>query len=643
MTDREEHDDHDAAVTPPGPAGAPATAALLVLAIALAALLAYAPTFSMPFFTDDIDQLHSVADYREGVLSLGAYLSAGHNEHRIPVMRLVALAATAPGGLDARAFHLTVFAVHVGCAVLVALMIAPAFGRLYALLGGVLFAVSGVFSSMVVWAPTSAVFSFSLFFILLARHAIAGTERPRVGLASIALLAAALSLNGSVVAVVPFCIAYWERLGATRARRAVVAATWIVVAALVFRWSSAAFVAAPDAMGAAQLWHAARNGVFLVLSASIRWIRSWMAASAGTSPNAAELLSGTLLAVVAAGALPRGLRRHVLVLSASAALLALAVGYGRREQPIATIYWTDRYYYAFGAPFAVASVAVARLVIDRARRRWLVAALTLLVAAAGAVVTRHQLHPQITAEHIRAHRAALAQARTLAEALRIEASGSPMRVPDGFVPLPGVHKGRMTLSAIVRGVYPDGIDGLEFARDRSRTDDDRLNAVLEAWARRARLPAPPVRAVRGCLEPTAGSGVDFRIGAFDAEVGPGFHSWEPHIGARWMSRRGRLTLARSGQRAIAIEASVPGRELRKASLLAPEDRVSVFANGILLGELSFFDTDLVTTEFLLPPGVGSPVELTFVSSFAWHPRQVFAKSRDARELSIAVAAVRLVD
>ncbi|MBI2214484.1 MAG: hypothetical protein HYU52_12630 [Acidobacteria bacterium] len=617
--------------------------ASLLLAITIAALLAFAPTLSMPFFADDIDLLHRTADYREGVLSLRAYVSATHNEHRIPVMRLLVLASTTPGGLDSRTFHAAAIAVHVGCGVLVALMIAPAFGRAYALFGGALFAVSGVFSSMVVWAPTSAVFSLSLFFVLLARHAVAGTERPRLVMASIALLAASLSLNGSVVAVIPFCIGYWMKLGPTRLRRVAVAAGWIAGAALVFRWSSAAFVAAPSDTGVGELWYMARNGLFLVLSASIRWIRSWMAASAGAAPNVAELLTGTLLAGLVMRALPRQLRREVLILVVSAALLALAIGYGRREQPISVIYWTDRYYYAFAAPFAVASVAIARLAIGRASRCWLVAALTALVVAAGVIVTRHQLGPQVGAAHILAHTRAMMHARSLAALVRDEAARAPMRVPDGSVPLPGVHKGKMTLAAIVRGVYPRGIEGLELVRGGAPTDDARVNIILKTWALREGWTCSPVESVSGRLRATSDSDVDFRKGPFDAQIGPGFHGWNFGTRSRWLSRRGSLTLPWAGQRSLVVEANVPSAALRKAGILGPADRVNVRANGTTLGALDFSGDDFVSQSFPLPSALGDSIEISLESTFSWHARQVYPNNLDPRELSVNVIAIRLVD
>jgi hypothetical protein len=615
----------------------------LFLVVATAAVIAFAPSLSMPFFADDIDLLHRTGNYRAGNLSLGDYLAVNHNEHRMPVMRLMVLAATIPGQLDARAFHLAVLAVHIGCGMLVALMVLPAFGGTYALLAGAMFAASGAFSSMVVWAPTSAVFSLSLFFILLARHAIAGMPHPRIGIASVALLLAALSLNGSVVAVVPFSIAFWEKLGSTRARRLAVVTAWMIGAMLVFRWSSASFVAPAGGDAVAQLWPAARNGLFLLFSASVRWIRAWVWASPGTVPHVFELLGGSAVASLAVLTLPRDLRRQALALFASAGLIALAVGYGRREQPLSMLYWTDRYYYAFGAPFAVASVAVARVGIERVGRPWLAAALLPVVVAAGSIFTRHQIHPQVTADHIQAHSAAMVQARALVSLLRAEAASGPMRVRDGFIPLPGVHKNGMTLLAIVRGIAPRGVEGLEFVHAGAPTDDDRLNTVFRDWSRHTGWSDSPVLAESGRLTTVDSADVDFRKGPFDRQIGAGFHSWGLSVRSRWLSNRGSVTLPYDGQKSVVIEAHVPGRALRDAGILTASDRVSVRAGGVPIGALDFQHGDSVNQTFPLPQGMATSVEISFESSFTWYARQVYPNNLDPRELSITVVAVRLVD
>ena len=615
----------------------------IFVALAAAALLAFAPTLSVPFFGDDIDVIHRTAAYRAGELTLYDYLAQNHNEHRMPVMRAVALAATLPGNLDARALHLAVFLVHAGCATLVALMVLPVLGTFYAMIAGAVFAVSGVFCSTVVWAPTCAVFSLSLFFILLARHAIDSPVRPRIALASVALLLAALSLNGSVVAVIPFAVAFWEKLGATRTRRAAVVAAWIIGAALVFRWSSANFVAPLGGDAGAQLWPAIRNGAFLVLSASTRWIRAWTAAVPGATPTPVALVTSSAIVALGVLILPNGLRKQVLVLLASAVLIALAVGYGRRDQPLWMLYLTDRYYYAFAAPFAAVSAAAGALGLERFYRRWLAPAVLAGVVAAGAMFTRNEVRPFVTADHIQAHRAAMVQGRSLATLLREEAAVRPLRISDGFIPLPGVQKNGMTLGAIVRGVYPRPIDGLQFVQAGGPTDDERLNAVLTAWARRAGWPHSPVLAAHGTLKTVVDADVDFRKGPFDSQVGPGFHAWEFVSRSRWLSRRGSVKLPYSGQKSVVIEARVLGQALRGAGILKPSDHVAVSANGTPIGTFDFQSGDQVTRGITLPASRADSVEIALESSFAWYARQVYPDNLDPRELSISVIAIRLTD
>ena len=619
--------------------GAGLTVALL--AVAVAWMVAFSPTLSAPFIADDFELIQRTAQVREGTLPLSKYFSLNHNEHRIPVMRGVVLAGTALGNLDPRLFRAAIMAVHLGCAVLVVLMTRHALGLTYAAVAGALFVVSGSFSLMVVWAPTSAVFSLSLFFVLLARHALGEAARPRRGWASAALLGAMLSLNGSVVCVPSLIVGYWHRLGETPVRRGLMSAAWLIGAVAVFRWSSAAFVAPSEGLDGADAIAAARNASFLVLSAPVRWMVAWSDMPGGYVPGPMAMLIAGLVVGLLFVTTPPSLRRPVLVLMVSAVALSVAVAFGRRAEAMSTIYETDRYYYAFGAPFAVITAAGARCLSIRLFKRQPLRWVVLLILPLLTWITYREVHTVLKAPWIEAQAQGVVEARLLAGLLKREAARQPLAAPDGLVPLTGVPGDGLTLRAIVRGMYPGGLRGLTIVTADS--DDDRVNAVLDEWSRQLGESVPPIVAENGRLRPTEVFGVDFSIGPFGDRVAEGFHGWASTMGARWLSRRGRVVVPYQGQRTLVVDLHLPSQLLTAAGLLGSKDALHVSVNGARIGSLALASGDHLRQAFALPSGLGPQLDVGLESTFVWRARQIYPENLDPRELSVSVRAILLSD
>ena len=73
---------------------------------------------ALPFITDDLDMLGALALLRAGDVSWWHYLALHHNEHRVPLLRLLYWGATLGGDFDAVPIRVSILAVHAGCAAL---------------------------------------------------------------------------------------------------------------------------------------------------------------------------------------------------------------------------------------------------------------------------------------------------------------------------------------------------------------------------------------------------------------------------------------------------------------------------------------------------------------------------------------------
>src|SRR6266853_6402924 len=81
----------------------PRNAANLFVWLFFCSLFVFWRTLSLPYALDDISQLSALAAMRAGRMSFSDWLFLPHNEHVLPLLRLLFWGATWVGGLDASA------------------------------------------------------------------------------------------------------------------------------------------------------------------------------------------------------------------------------------------------------------------------------------------------------------------------------------------------------------------------------------------------------------------------------------------------------------------------------------------------------------------------------------------------------------
>lgn len=627
----------DGAPDDPRPAGASRAAALWLLAgIFVCAFWLAGDLLRMPYVADDIDFLKEAALLRAGEVTWWHYLTTNHNEHCVPMMRMLYWATTFAGGLDAYPLRVAILGIHALCAWLLALLVLERWGSWQAVAVASVALGSVGFSSMPIWAPSTAVFSLSLGFLLCAAHQLLAGRR---AVATLALAAASLSLNAAVLAFPIVAAAFWTRLGTTNRGRARWAVLWVGMGAMLVLLSGAG--AAPaSAFDAARFTAAGRNALFVVLSAPYRWTLAWTTGSAGSTPEWPAIAVVFAAWALAHLTVRQSLRPLVLMLSIGASLVAAAVGYGRWEFTPQMLYDTDRYYYWFGAPFAVVTVAMGAKLVGAANRPWGFGLIAAAACVSAYVQAANSLAPIQHLEWIQRSSSAADSARRLGDQLRKTAAASPLLVADGFVPVAGLHKDGLTLKTLSYSMSWRGIEQLVFVRSPSPEADRRLNAALAEWARQEGWPGPPVTVRQGELEPWLGGRIHFEQGAFASQIVFGFHEWDGHT--RWMAERGAVDLEHTGQRQLRIAATAPIQALRPALSPGTRFEVAVLLDGVRLGTLDFDQGDRVNATFTVPAKPDSNVRITLESAFVWHARQILPGNHDPRELSISVEVIELL-
>src|SRR5260370_4030672 len=114
------------ALTTPAARSVPLTSPsrLLVLFawLSLCALFVFWQTFPLSYGLDDLDQLAAVATMRSGHMPFYWFVIRTHNEHQVPMLRLLFWAATWISGIDAWAARIAVLLVHIGGAMACAIL-----------------------------------------------------------------------------------------------------------------------------------------------------------------------------------------------------------------------------------------------------------------------------------------------------------------------------------------------------------------------------------------------------------------------------------------------------------------------------------------------------------------------------------------
>ncbi len=612
----------------------------------LCALFVFWRTLSLSYALDDINQLSALAAMRGGRMSFGQWLFLPHNEHVVPLLRLLFWGATLVGGTDATAARLAVILVHAAGATACALLTwCVTRDRITAWLAGTLYAGAAGFAGSVVWEIAASLFSISAMFLTAAIAVIAApfSHRREALYGSIALIVCSCAgMPGAVAAATAIPAYVWlsrPKL-ATGPWRAI--SLYLLVQALILLAIVAVLAHWNVSPTMAPRMSGLLGGAWLVYTAPFRFLATWTDAVEPRVAQAAMWSAAAWAAIAISARWIEGpVRRLLFALWAGDAALALLVGLGRSDFTYLTFLYTDRYYYFFLLPLAIQTAAVGA---SLARRTGMLAAFAMAaLIAAGFFGSRLKMEAAVPWATYRLHHEAWTRGKALAGLIEARALGPLSRdltLADGLAPFDGVHTGGLELSTLFFTQYPHGFPRVRWAAPKQRlTDADAVleNQILDAWSLGIGLPSP-VCVVDGVVQ-SAGppSSVDFRTGSFENAAVSGFHGWERAF--RWMSRSGVIRLRATGGDVLFVRAHAPLNLLRKKWPDLRAFRASVRVGSDALGEIAITKTDEQEFRLTLPKPIaaGEIVRVTLTAQLVW--RGVEVDLPDERELSLALIAI----
>ena len=144
---------------------------VMIYLMSTAYVFSLLPSLSIPYIFDDVDHFHNLA-WAQQNHQIWAWLLAPHNEHVIPLLKLLYIFCYQYFWLNPESFHLIVLAVCLGIIALVYRLIFIFTGsELAALAGGAIMAASNLTDDAIFVGTNSHIF-FCMFFFLLLFYAI---------------------------------------------------------------------------------------------------------------------------------------------------------------------------------------------------------------------------------------------------------------------------------------------------------------------------------------------------------------------------------------------------------------------------------------------------------------------------------------
>jgi len=272
---------HERLIRSPEPAMIAARPPLLALFawLSCCSVFVFWRAFPLSYALDDMDLLADLATMRSGHIPFYLFLAQPHNEHLVPLVRLLFWGATWVSGIDAWAARIAVVLVHVAGAMACAILTSyVSRNRLAPWLAGTLYAGAGGFAGSVVWEITIATFSIAATLLSFAILAVAGPagHRKAALIASLALvLASGMGMAaGSVVAAtsIPAYILIENPKLAVSRWRAILA--YLLLAALILVGASLAL--AHWSVSATLRFSGLLGGGWLILTAPFRFLVAWV-------------------------------------------------------------------------------------------------------------------------------------------------------------------------------------------------------------------------------------------------------------------------------------------------------------------------------------------------------------------------------
>jgi hypothetical protein len=646
-------------------------ALLFLVVVGGVGLFLYLPTLTASYAYDDMDLLNLTADVLSGHRGFWELVFRPHNEHLIPLVRIVFLASAALFGYDAFPFRLLVLLAHLGSAFFIAMIVRRyASDRVSPFAAGLAYVVPVGFSSMWVWWMVCSGGSLGMLGITGGLAAL--VYRDRVGsvrarwLAGAGILLAVASENALAPIALGPILLDWDQRRRERGKARPGPLTVFGLAAIAGCLALSAYLyksltgAAPSVNLRAGLPRTA----WLLLVSPFRYFCPAAPLPAGP-PRTAVLLGALyglfILAVAAAVALavakrPQRELLRIAVIAAVGPIAAVAlVGLGRWRNTFQELYEADRYFFTLLVPIALFAGAVCSGIRDaasawtRPRARALAA---LAVVALGVEIVGHRkaiglrFPRQVFDAHERRFRELSDLAKGLSEAARgLPAGEQRIEFPDGSFWFPDVHNGRLS-ARVLFTIASHGVPGVHLDGERVSERDERLiNPVLESWARRIGETFPYFSVADGRLVNAREVEVaDFRKRAHDEVIVSGFFGWENSY--RWMGPRGELRLVMNDPVLVLSLGSLIG-ELRKknpglssmgvrVTLVAEESGAELSPGAVELAEDGMHSYKLDARPLLSRLGRGRVVHVVLEASPDWRPMDVLPRSQDPRILTVQV-------
>lgn len=451
-------------------------------------IIAFWRVLRLPYSFDDIAVLQFVGFYRAHLYSLYDELMITHNEHFIPLVRLLFMAASSVWKFNATGLRVEACLLHaLGAWTVARMTMVTTQSRGAALFGGSLYAMASACAGSPVWVLTALNFLMPAVFLqmgLLAMFRRAGSVAG-CALAYGAMLLAASAMGFSVIAALMYVPAVWlwgPRRPALRYGFAALIVCTAVAMVLFGKWDYVHYAHRP----------------FPSTEISLRGLGAfaWLAVTpAGRVPWA--MLPGiplgfgviAVFTLLAGGVMAFTWRwlasptKKLLMVSWSAHLMMIfVVGIGRGKEDAQEWLQADRYAYFALVPvcFHFAAIFAACL------KRWPLRARPLGAAAAIVVcmgLTVNNIRMRETAEWIffKYTIAATVQARQYAWAIRAEGEKQPLVLKDRRVMFPGVPGGGMPLVEMFYTEFPRGNSRVKFVPAISGDDKLREDALVEQW------------------------------------------------------------------------------------------------------------------------------------------------------------------
>lgn len=420
----------------------------------------FAETLGYPYFVDDIDHLNFLGLCRSGQISWGKYLFIPHNEHVVPGVRSLFAVFVWISGLDSTSCRIVL---TVGFASICLLLSAIAWRLTRSIpcsLAVLLFSsIPANFAGGAFWHVSALQFSLGVLPLIAAfavEVATPSEAAPRHHiLMPLQLLAAvffpAMSFFG--IGILAYCLLHH---GKTAWRR-ILPLGLIPLLSLLGQMSISLFFYGNAQIKVDPLPAIMRTAATLIGSIPIRYTASWIPTihwhldTAGMffASSAWILLAGSLYWI------RREVRDFLLAAYAGAFAFMIPICVVRASTAPSDLYYISRYYLVFLPPLAIhLGYFVARafeLLFDHwTCYRTALGAVLLLPFLAFCPQARLAIHTDPVLGAVLPQRKPLMEARLLGDLITSRAlTKGSILLREGMVPIPGIHKDEMYLSAIV--------------------------------------------------------------------------------------------------------------------------------------------------------------------------------------------------